>query len=248
MDARRIIFGASAPGLRHRRDGDPCQDAHRWAVAPDGAVLLAVADGAGSAPRGGAGAQLAVDAAAEAVGDSADPAERLWCALRAARAALEQAAAGAGEPLHAYATTLLLVLWQQGKVAAAHVGDGAAVAWSPEGGWSLASAPGDSEYANETDFITGQEWEEQVRLTRLAEPVAFVALFTDGLQRAALLRRPGGWQPFPGFLEPIRQYVASAPSTGEATEALQQLLTSAKLDAHSDDDKTLLLLYEQPEP
>jgi len=53
------VLGASVRGVRHLRDGTPCQDAHAWRALPDGRVALAVADGAGSAAHAEAGAGAA---------------------------------------------------------------------------------------------------------------------------------------------------------------------------------------------
>ena len=45
------VLGASVPGAGHVRGGQDCQDAHRWRALPGGVLVVAVADGAGSAPR-----------------------------------------------------------------------------------------------------------------------------------------------------------------------------------------------------
>ncbi|MEV7215785.1 protein phosphatase 2C domain-containing protein [Kitasatospora cineracea] len=61
---RRIVAGAVVQGAGHLATGRGCQDAFRVAAAPDGsALVLAVADGAGSRERSALGAHLAVDAA-----------------------------------------------------------------------------------------------------------------------------------------------------------------------------------------
>jgi hypothetical protein len=72
--------GASVAGASHVRQGAACQDAHLWLVRADGLLVVAVADGAGSAVHGGVGACLAVERAVEvldgAIASAADPAAR----------------------------------------------------------------------------------------------------------------------------------------------------------------------------
>jgi serine/threonine protein phosphatase PrpC len=57
------ILAASATGTSHTKNSTPCQDAHRWTMMETGTLLIAVADGAGSAERSQAGAVCAVEVA-----------------------------------------------------------------------------------------------------------------------------------------------------------------------------------------
>lgn len=57
------VIGASVQGTSHQKKDVSCQDAHGYRVLPGGVVLVAVADGAGSADRSDEGAQCAVDRA-----------------------------------------------------------------------------------------------------------------------------------------------------------------------------------------
>src|SRR5262245_7772654 len=58
------VVGASVPGVSHVRAGKPCEDAHVWAET-GGALVAAVADGAGSAAVAEVGAAIAARAAVE---------------------------------------------------------------------------------------------------------------------------------------------------------------------------------------
>src|SRR5437867_2109068 len=69
---RWMVFGCSSRGQHHAATGLPCQDAHAVAGLPGGAVVLVVADGAGSAPRSDQGAALAVEQAAASLASLAD--------------------------------------------------------------------------------------------------------------------------------------------------------------------------------
>jgi hypothetical protein len=67
------VAAASVCGASHERTGQPCQDAQNSVVLPDGTLIAAVADGAGSARLAEVGAAVAVRAAIEFF--SAGPAE-----------------------------------------------------------------------------------------------------------------------------------------------------------------------------
>lgn len=55
--------GSAVRGVSHERLGLPCQDAQAFRARPDGTLLIALADGAGSARYSDQGARLAVDEA-----------------------------------------------------------------------------------------------------------------------------------------------------------------------------------------
>ena len=59
--------GLSSQGGSHFKTGDPCQDAHCWRRLPCGTLVVAVADGAGTAAQADVGAKLAVKTALETV-------------------------------------------------------------------------------------------------------------------------------------------------------------------------------------
>lgn len=56
------VAAASVCGSSHEKTGQPCQDALYWEVLPDGTLLAAVADGAGSAAHSDIGAAVATQA------------------------------------------------------------------------------------------------------------------------------------------------------------------------------------------
>ena len=60
------ILGSSVVGTSHRKSGRGCDDAHAYKQLENGVLLLAVADGAGSATRSALGAVCAVQAALQA--------------------------------------------------------------------------------------------------------------------------------------------------------------------------------------
>ena len=219
------VLAASATGPSHRREGADCQDAFAFRACGS-TVAAAVADGLGSARCGGIGAALAVEAALEACLQEQSAA----AGLIAGRIAVEAAAARLAQPVGDFACTLLVCLAAGAEVTAAHVGDGAAVI-ECDGGLEVLSAPGDSEYPDEVVPLTSAGWLEKTRVTR-ARADAF-ALFTDGCQRAAILRG----QAHAGWWTPIFAHARQVSDPGP----LARLLASERLAEHSDDDKTLLV-------
>jgi len=67
LDSPWYILGASVQGRSHERLAIPGQDAHAWATLPQDAIVIAVADGAGSAAHSGQGSTIATQAAIEFV-------------------------------------------------------------------------------------------------------------------------------------------------------------------------------------
>src|SRR4051812_22682401 len=57
------VVGASAIGTRHTSTGGHCQDAHAYQHVGKGTLVVAVADGAGSATHAGIGATTTTAAA-----------------------------------------------------------------------------------------------------------------------------------------------------------------------------------------
>ena len=56
---------ASVAGSGHLKSATSCQDASKFCIPYDGCLVAAIADGAGSATQGEAGARIAVDIAME---------------------------------------------------------------------------------------------------------------------------------------------------------------------------------------
>src|SRR5438046_3428419 len=74
------ILGASVTGTSHYRMGRGCDDAHAYRIGDNNMLLLAVADGAGSAKMSALGAQTAVqkalDVAEQTISQQGEPVER----------------------------------------------------------------------------------------------------------------------------------------------------------------------------
>jgi Protein phosphatase 2C len=229
-------LGASVAGASHARRGTPCQDA--FAIErSDGSLVIAVADGLGSAPRADLGAVAAVQAAADAALDHLDrePERAALEGLVAARHALERV--GRCGRITDVACTLMVVV-STGRIGIAHIGDGAVVG-SHEGRFAVLSPPGASEYVNEVDSLAADDWTDNVRCCAGLDGIDAVAVFTDGMQHAALRKDAGRLSAHEGFFGPLFSFLREAPDDGE--QQLVRLLEGPKISEHSDDDKTLVL-------
>jgi hypothetical protein len=242
------VAGACVPGVSHLRNGTPCQDAQYWREEADGALIAAVADGAGTAAHAEIGSAVAVRAAVE-------QAAALWWACRperredwsglmrdvfeAARQAVVNAALERGLPLTDLSTTLLLAVAAPAWTAAAQVGDGAVVGRLRERALKPLTRPQATEYLNETTFLTSRNGLSSLQVAVREEPAAALALLTDGLQMLAL-KMPGG-EPHPPFFMPLLRFTAATADAARAAELLRGFLQSPDVTRRADDDLTLLL-------
>jgi hypothetical protein len=142
--------------------------------------------------------------------------------------------------LRELACTIIVVLTYEDTIAVAHVGDGAVVAKTNDG-LKLISEPEESEYVNEVVPLTSMEWEKSLRISAKVSGVEGVAVFTDGCQRAALLRTQNGLQPYDRFFEPLFAYAQELDNLIYGEQDIRDLLASQKMSENSEDDKTLVI-------
>jgi hypothetical protein len=246
---------ASVAGTAHLKAGLPCQDVSRAAVigGPRGEELLlaAASDGAGSAPRAEFGARLAVDLFVDATrhffaegGEWDGLAENFiadWIA-QFQRQVTGQAQADGLRPQD-FACTLLAAVIGRGRAAYFHLGDGAIVEArrGETAQYRCACWPQQGEYANTTNFLTDADAAGKIFVALAGHAVDEVALFTDGLQAMVLdFRARSAHAP---FFAPLFGWLRTknAGDPSELSEALAVYLNSEKVNARTDDDKTLIL-------
>lgn len=246
------VVGASVAGSSHQNYGQPCQDAAGWALGPDRCLIVAVADGAGSAKLGGEGAQLAVSTAVNhlagrrSLGSGDASKNDLIAALELARSALISEAEDRGVDVRELATTLILLQATPHSVTALQVGDGAAVIEDRQNGVLGLTKPQVGEYINETNFITAEDAMDRVEtVTRQGSPSGG-AVFSDGLQLLAL-KMPEG-TPHTPFFDPLLRFVSSATDASAADEELRSFLSSPRVTNQTTDDLTLVLFALDESP
>ncbi len=241
---------AATVGTKHRRVAAPCEDAVACELIEPGTLVLALADGAGSADQGGRAALIATNAVIEALAGAPPMGtaggdrwlEFLRAAVLAAREALLELATKEGLQPRAFATTLLVLVIDETGGAAAQIGDGVIVTRDDQGDWQWVFWPQHGEYANTTQFLTESDAEAHLQIAPLARDVADIALLSDGLEQLALnFQERKAFGPFfDGMLRPLLQ----EPESGERLalgSKLAHFLEAPRFGERTDDDLSLIL-------
>ncbi len=243
------VAAASVRGTSHEKAGQLCQDAHQWQKLPEGGLVAAVADGAGSATLGKVGAIVATQTAIETIcshettlhmtQDQQGWQSILTQALESAKTAVEAEAAVCGMQARDLATTLIIVVATPELIAAVQVGDGLAVASDRAGNMIALTAAQRGEYINETTFLVSPHALDTAQVTLWRGAVSNIAVFSDGLQMLAVNMNDGS--PYVPFFSPLFQFIADVEDENEAKEQLAMFLRSPRITERTDDDLTLLL-------
>ena len=239
------VFGAAVTGKAHLDKDIPCQDAHAHAVV-SGVLVAIVCDGAGSARLSEQGAQFVAAQTVQAlagrleqgasVQDLHDGA--LAGTLAQIRAALDDIARAANATLDDYACTVVGVVMGQDAGFFFHLGDGLGVAQLADG-QELISLPANGEYANETYFLSGERWREQLRLLPIPQAVRGVVLMSDGCMPFAMSKNNAAL--YAPFMDAVQGYLRTVDSVELGNEALASTLADPRTHQITGDDKTLLL-------
>jgi hypothetical protein len=140
------------------------------------------------------------------------------------------------------ACTLLIAIATSNGIAAMQIGDGFITVRYPKREPELLFAPDKGEYVNETTFVTSTNALEDMKVVIQAGQPEFICASTDGLERLAI--RLSDWTPFTPFFQPLEQYLRETENL-ESDKYLEDFLNSDRLNARTDDDKTLFLcLYD----
>lgn len=241
----------SSVGTSHKKRQMPCQDYGQYIIATDDIIVGAVADGAGSAKYSDIGAELAVKTCLLNLGEWLESQKHLsplseqqaatvfsWT-LETVVTVLKQQAANSGYPLNELACTLIVFIAAPDWVAAMQVGDGFLVAGSQIHEYHLLFQPTKGEFINETTFVTAPSALEEMQVCVRPGHQAFICASTDGLERVAI--RMDDWLPFARFFQPLQDYMWATSSPEQEDEYIRNFLDSERLNARTDDDKTILL-------
>jgi hypothetical protein len=246
------VRGVSVQGHHHLARGVECQDAHRSLLVPDaGAWVVAVSDGAGSRSRAAEGSALATGLATSVFGTflrtEGVPSDiATWNAMlndgyRSLLLRFERAVAQLGDEPEEFAATLSVAILAHPWVGLVSVGDGCLILQSGAGSLHLVSlGERQSEYSNETDFLTSPDPRSRTLISCIYEPeLSGLFLSTDGLAPVATVLDPGGWErPNATFIEPLFESVG-APEF-DLTEVVRFLLHD-RIGGTSGDDKTMVV-------
>jgi hypothetical protein len=247
------VFSASATGKRNLDQDEAGQDASHYVVTDD--VLVAVVcDGAGSVREGRKGSEYIARVLAEELstallagrtrpGPRAEGSAAIESTIRFAietvRSGLADLAASRQLELHDFSCTLVGCVASSDGGVFFHIGDGFAIKQDAAGDCAL-SPPENGEYADETYFVTDENWQDHLRLTPLPafERGCVLGLMSDGTAPFAVNRERSGF--FRPFIDPIAAFLREATAP-HGNAALKNLLESPRASEISVDDKTLLL-------
>ncbi len=240
---------ARVKGLTHRTNKTPCQDFGAWTYqrAPYPALIVALADGAGSAAFSAEGAYLTVQKTLLFFKDFLkSPLSLSPSILKTAgeslineiQLLLKLKAFLKKKPLEAFATTLLVFIATSKGYAFFQIGDGFCVIRRRHSSdYTLLLPPQKGEHINETNFITTENAIHSLSISFETELPAFLALSTDGIENVAL--KNTSFMPYLPFFKPLESFITSEKET--PSEKLLAFLSSPRFDQRSFDDRTLFL-------
>jgi hypothetical protein len=241
---------ASCIGTSHLKHALPKQDAFKCftlsKIRPH--FFAVVCDGAGSARWGGVGAWITSRVIARRFYDYLNNSEDFpgetdiatW--IVEIRDYLLALAKLRNAHVREFSTTMIVVLTDGARTLTAHIGDGCVVGRDRSTSrWESLSWPQNGEYVSTTNFITEMPT-PQLKFSMHENANSDVAVFSDGLECIALDLK--GLAPFAPFFDGMFAPLRKCRDEGDIqalTHALTSLLTSDKVNARTDDDKTLIL-------
>jgi hypothetical protein len=243
------VLAKSVQGSGHKRLGTVCQDACLTNVHPVGdqdVLVVAAADGAGSAEHSDIGSQTACrvihEVIAEHLGQMPEfdhiDREQVIAWYEQVRSALEREAESLSVPVRQLACTLIVAVIGDNGAALCQIGDGAIVIRDAE---TLRPVfwPQSGEYANTTNFVTSSKTEQDLMFEWYDGRIDDVAVFTDGLQSVAL--NYATRQAHQPFFTPLLNALRAHPNPPDLAGPMQTFLESKNLADRTDDDLTLIL-------
>lgn len=210
-------------------------------------LVACVADGAGSARHSSIGSAIVCNTIIENSGNHFERNGRIndlqldevlsWC--EDARTRILDAATAHDCRPREFASTLSAAIIGPESSYFFQIGDGAIVLGN-ETLYGVVFWPQQGEYANSTNFLTADEYAQQLEfLATLTPNCSNVALMTDGLERLAL--RFDIQTPHVPFFDPLFRALRSSADLDSLNQGLKGFLGSASVSHRSDDDKTLVL-------
>jgi hypothetical protein len=238
--------GAHVVGTSHSKLEIPCQDYcgyERGFIGSSPVLILAIADGAGSARLSQVGARASVEHLLRNIPlklptlwEANQELAKQW--LESTRQHLEQIATEQDCEMRDLACTILFAVLGEFVSFFAQVGDGGWIV-QKDGEYFAPTWPSSGEYVNETTFLTSSNWGASFMFRNLYGGLSAVAGFTDGLQRLAL--RLDTQSVHVPFFEPLFTVLRSTEDETTLIAPLIEFLSSERVIERTDDDKTLIL-------
>ena len=242
-------FHYQVRGHGHLRDGTPVQDRTKY-LSRGGVQVLCLADGAGSASHSQFGAQAVVDEACAMLVErfaefaASDDGARVKVELldRLVLQAQHRCEPARSGTCGTWRRRSCALPYLGSRFLGAHVGDGV-VGYVKNGELKVISAPDNSEFANQTTFVTSGRALESMRLFRGSlDGVAGFILMSDGTGESLFDARTGE---LAGACAKLIAAVGSAPAelskTSKHTKRLRRLM-DLKIRAATKDDCSIGIL------
>jgi hypothetical protein len=212
---------------------------------PQSVLIACVADGAGSAKHSNIGSAIACEAILEHAtrfleSNGLDALQRddvlLWC--DDIRERLKHQAVEHDCTLREFASTLCTAIIAPELSVFFQIGDGAMIMQNGAV-YGVVFWPQSGEYANSTNFLTSDEYDQQLEFITTTTSCTRIALMTDGLERLAL--KFDAHLPHLPFFEPLFRVLQSTNDVDGLNQGLRAFLGSDSIHHRTDDDKTLVL-------
>lgn len=215
-------------------------------------IIACAADGAGSAKRSDLGSAIACETIAENASRYFDSYRNFtqlqlddvitWC--ESVREKMRQTADEKKCRMRDLATTICVAILSPECSIFFQIGDGA-ITVGKDGVYGVIFWPQSGEYANVTNFMTSDDYQDKIEFQATTTQFSDVALFTDGIERLALDFE--GQTPHLPFFQPLFRAVRSSGNGSNLGKDLAQFLQSDSVTSRSDDDKTLILATQSSE-
>lgn len=254
----------SAIGQGHTSSGVPCQDSGLIAMAENGIVIGAIADGAGTAKHSDVGAKKVCEFTIEFLRAEfcpliqseqidIDPCTHESLALECFNQVVEKLYKYSEQEdldFRELASTLVAFIATPRFLTSIEVGDSFLIfKEASNNDYQLVSRPTRGEYVNQTIFVTHSPLPEQIKrnvhIFPEEAPLEFICAMTDGMEAVSIDRVT--WKPGGQFFTPIHRATRLASGEDELNSYLEQILTMEELNRRSDDDKTILVACFTPE-
>lgn len=239
------IASACVAGRGHSDSGANCQDA--YAIKRKNDILaVCLCDGAGSARYSEDGANIVANSICDfLIKESVSAFNGTMSAkliIDFARESIASFISSHKGSLKDYACTLVAMLLKADQGIAVHIGDGL-IAIVEAGRPRVLSAPDNTEFANQTTFITSPDAQARLRIQSFTVPeiATSFALMTDGAQ-ASLYQRKGDI--VSQVVEQMASWLDSA-SENEASVGIQSVITEHLLSQTFDDCSVVILRNTQ---
>ena len=248
------VAASTVTGKSHIDRGEKGQDFNKAGTIQIGEeeyFIGIVSDGAGSTTDGGRGAEITCETAFACitgtvrdtcVSEITDKTIQVWISV--CHDAIVAEATKRGKRLRDFACTVIGIVAGNGGVIFFQIGDGAIVTRCGDE-YAVIFWPEQGEYVNTTYFVTDEEFQHSVKISRSGTIPIAIAAFTDGLQNLVLSFAQKS--PHPGFFRPLFEALqSSSDDTCPGFSAqLGQFLNRDDISARSDDDRTLVLAVRQ---